>query len=615
MEETDRRTVVAVDAARAGAAVSPYLTGVNGSRWYDDGLGVWDSQADAPTPAAVEAVARTAIGLIRYPGGTSANLFDWRRAVGPQDRRGCQVVGLSEGFPADSRYGPDEYMRFLDAAGAAPLIMAASAIATPADSAAWVEYMNGPVGTPGGDLRAANGHPEPYGVRLWEVGNEPYVGSERYWMSPDDDMALAQYTFGGTQRQTGQPVGTPCDHRPQASVGTGAPGQRFTVLYPPAVPGSQAVHVDGTTWTPVDGLAGAGPDPVYTFDPVTGAIGFGDGVHGAVPPRGARITADYDSGPHAGFVDHYAAMKAVDPAIEVFANWAPSARGALNGKSFPEFMAEQGQADRYDGVAVHPYTNITRDLGTSRFPDRRAGHDFQMLGDAASQRVVAELGAAVRKHAENPAAHVVVSECGALFFGERDASAYPEYSHAMSHALYVASQWAGFLNLGLAWAVANDFVSEKPGVSRSVLGSRPRFLATADAVVREQLRDLVHGGGRVVVSEVRDNVVVDTRPTPLGAAYPALACAATVDAAGSLHLLVVNRAPDRAVTARVRLDGFSPAAQVSASVVAGDSYDSFNDAEHPLDVQIRRSTSRTDGDGLDWTFEAHAVTLLRFTSR
>ena len=30
----------------------------------------------------------------------------------------------------------------------------------------WVEYCNGPTGTKYGDLRAANGHPEPYGVKL-----------------------------------------------------------------------------------------------------------------------------------------------------------------------------------------------------------------------------------------------------------------------------------------------------------------------------------------------------------------------------------------------------------------------------------------------------------------
>jgi len=38
----------------------------------------------------------------------------------------------------------------------------------------YVEYTNGAVSTPMGRLRAANGHPEPYGVRYWGIGNEAW---------------------------------------------------------------------------------------------------------------------------------------------------------------------------------------------------------------------------------------------------------------------------------------------------------------------------------------------------------------------------------------------------------------------------------------------------------
>ena len=35
-----------------------------------------------------------------------------------------------------------------------------------------VQYFNGGVDTPMGAMRAKNGHPEPYRVRYWQVGNE-----------------------------------------------------------------------------------------------------------------------------------------------------------------------------------------------------------------------------------------------------------------------------------------------------------------------------------------------------------------------------------------------------------------------------------------------------------
>jgi alpha-N-arabinofuranosidase len=43
---------------------------------------------------------------------------------------------------------------------------------TPQDAAEQVQYFNGAADTPMGQLRARNGHPEPYRVRLWQVGNE-----------------------------------------------------------------------------------------------------------------------------------------------------------------------------------------------------------------------------------------------------------------------------------------------------------------------------------------------------------------------------------------------------------------------------------------------------------
>jgi alpha-N-arabinofuranosidase len=41
-------------------------------------------------------------------------------------------------------------------------------------AAQWVEYVNGSAQTPMGKLRALNGHPEPYNVKWWGIGNEMY---------------------------------------------------------------------------------------------------------------------------------------------------------------------------------------------------------------------------------------------------------------------------------------------------------------------------------------------------------------------------------------------------------------------------------------------------------
>jgi alpha-L-arabinofuranosidase len=315
-------------------------------------------------------------------------------------------------------------------------------------------------------------------------------------------------------------------------------------------------------------------------------------------------------------VDYYAAMKRVDPSIDVLATWAPISSGKLKGgKSFPQLMAEHGRADDYDGLTIHPYTNFARDLKVKGFPSELVGHHYQMLGEAATAKMVTDLQAEVRKYAKKKDAYVAVTECGALWFGEHDTTVYPEYNNAMTHTLYMASQWARFANIGLPWAVSNGLMSEKPGVSRSVLGSAPDFVYTPDAVVREQLRDIVQGGGHVVENRVRDNVEVKAVDTRLGSSCKALVTTASIDREGALNVLVVNRSPRDSVKGRVVLDGFSTSGKVAVSVVSGESFDRSNTADHPDDVRIRTSRTTLKDDSLTWTFEAHAVTLLRFACR
>ncbi len=58
--------------------------------------------------------------------------------------------------------------------GAEPYIAINTGLAGEQAAAEEVEYLNGAVTTPMGKLRAANGHPQPYGVKWFAVGNEMY---------------------------------------------------------------------------------------------------------------------------------------------------------------------------------------------------------------------------------------------------------------------------------------------------------------------------------------------------------------------------------------------------------------------------------------------------------
>ncbi|MFL6335883.1 MAG: alpha-L-arabinofuranosidase C-terminal domain-containing protein [Pyrinomonadaceae bacterium] len=112
--------------------------------------------------------------FIRWPGGNVAQDYRWLWGVGPRDGRYTWVNLSWKNEPEPSDFGTDEFIAFARAAGAEPSITVnvEGRGATAEEAAAWVEYCNGATKTKYGAMRAANGHPEPFGVKLWEVGNE-----------------------------------------------------------------------------------------------------------------------------------------------------------------------------------------------------------------------------------------------------------------------------------------------------------------------------------------------------------------------------------------------------------------------------------------------------------
>lgn len=621
---TAEQPTVVVEARTARSPLSPYLTGVNNNEWYDNSQGLWDAERDTYLADPAEKTARTGTNLIRYPGGTSANLFDWKKAIGPTEERGCQLSGKNGGSaPLDSVYGPDEHMEFLKGADADAIIMVASASESAADAADWVEYMNAPVGTnPRGgtawaEVRAANGHPEPYGVRFWEIGNEIDRRAERYWLSQDNHEAVRQYTFGGTQVKVGEPAGRTCDHRDSAAVSNGKINQRFEAHYPPVVAKSQTVYVDGVAWTEVADLATAGADDtVYAFDPATGAIVFGDGTHGRVPPKSAVVTIDYTSGPHPGFVDLYAEMKKADPEIDVCSTWAPIRQtSGLDAISFPELMAQNGRAGDYDCVTIHPYTNFKDPLPGfgDDWETAREGHDEYFIGEQHATKLVDNLTAEVAEH-NTSGAYVAVSEFGALWFNTVgvDISGYPSWDTSMTHVAYMGVQWTRFANRGMPFAVGNALTVRNR--LRAVLGGAPDFVYTSEAVTRELMSPMLTAGGDVVANRVDDNPQVSADAAAPGFSYDALAVTAALGRDGKLRIMVVNTDPTQPVTANVVPAGFVHDGTVAVSTVAGESFESFNSVEHPDDIQIVSRTEQVRGVAFAHTFAPTSVTVLTLTA-
>ena len=121
--------------------------------------------------------------LLRWPGGNFVSSYHWRDGVGPVEERPTKP-NYAWGAIEPNLFGTDEFIEFCRAVGCDPMICVNGGDGTPAEAAQWVEYCNGPVSSPMGKLRAANGHPQPYGVKIWEVGNELWGHWQCHWTTP-----------------------------------------------------------------------------------------------------------------------------------------------------------------------------------------------------------------------------------------------------------------------------------------------------------------------------------------------------------------------------------------------------------------------------------------------
>jgi len=111
--------------------------------------------------------------IYRWPGGNFVSGYDWRDGIGPRDKRPPRKNPAWTGIEHND-FGLDEFITFCREVGAEPLIVVNSGFGDAHSAAEELEYANGDVDTPMGRLRALNGHPEPYHVRFWGIGNEMY---------------------------------------------------------------------------------------------------------------------------------------------------------------------------------------------------------------------------------------------------------------------------------------------------------------------------------------------------------------------------------------------------------------------------------------------------------
>ena len=127
--------------------------------------------------------------MAKWPGGNFVSAYDWYDGIGDRDKRPPRLQAMWSDRVESNDVGLHEFVTFCRLLDAEPYLAINSGFGDARTAAEEVEYCNGSEQTRLGRLRAENGHPEPFKIRLWCIGNEMYgpwqfghMSLDQYWV-------------------------------------------------------------------------------------------------------------------------------------------------------------------------------------------------------------------------------------------------------------------------------------------------------------------------------------------------------------------------------------------------------------------------------------------------
>jgi len=118
-----------------------------------------------------DAMKELKITNMRWPGGNFLMGYDWKDGIGPKEQR-PERINLAWGGIDNNNVGTDEWFALNKAIGSENILCVNLGLGSILDACYWLDYCNTKKGTYYSNLRAKNGHPDPYKVKIVDLGNE-----------------------------------------------------------------------------------------------------------------------------------------------------------------------------------------------------------------------------------------------------------------------------------------------------------------------------------------------------------------------------------------------------------------------------------------------------------
>ena len=111
---------------------------------------------------------------LRWPGGCFADTYHWKDGIGPKAERPTIVNAWWGGVTENNSFGTHDFLNLCQVLNTEPYLAGNVGSGTVQELMDWVQYVNFDGVSPMSKLRKEYGKEDPWKVRFWGVGNEPW---------------------------------------------------------------------------------------------------------------------------------------------------------------------------------------------------------------------------------------------------------------------------------------------------------------------------------------------------------------------------------------------------------------------------------------------------------
>jgi alpha-N-arabinofuranosidase len=336
---TSDRTVFELSASGSGTLWADKL-----SLMRADALKGW-------RPDVVRAVKDARPAIIRWGGSVvDPGGYRWKSGIGNRDQR-SPFVNRPWGRVDPNDVGIDEFLQFCGLVEALPLVCVSFSDG-PGSAKDLVAYCNAGPGTEWGGRRAENGHPEPYGVRYWQVGNE--LGDGDYVRgcaavcraikeSDPGAVVLSSYPSPELLAQAGRYLDYVCPHHYEPDLRADEDSIDRAVRAIASAPLDHEVRLGITEWNITGGWWGHGRGKLLTLETALYAGRYLNLLHRRSDAVGLACRSNMTNSHGSGMIQTNPAGLYLTPSYHVMKLYA--------GHSRPVPLAVTGAAEGVDASA------------------------------------------------------------------------------------------------------------------------------------------------------------------------------------------------------------------------------------------------------------------------